>query len=122
MSIPAATTAPLRAVDKPQDDTNSQPSTQGTDKGVRWEDPPLTSWGGARAGGIWLRLLTPLMERPGQWAHLRTCPVHSAYGTSASLTKRTYNIPPGRWEFCARSINKTTGSVYGRYLGPEEGK
>ena len=82
-----------------------------------FRDPPNTRSGarGPRGIGVWVELLTPLIDHPGKWAVVRKTekPVQAS-GMAASLRKENAKIPPGKWEFAARQ-----GEVFARYVGPE---
>jgi hypothetical protein len=57
--------------------------------------------------------LTPLMERPGEWAMVHRASTRAATAASA-LRNREYHYPPGKWEF--RSSHR---ELFARYIGPE---
>ena len=84
-----------------------------TDDGVVWETPP-THPGGGPTHFKWIPLLTPLMQRPNEWAKVdvRTRPA-LARAMAYQLRRHTrgletsVNIPPGRWEFTSRTMPAT---------------
>lgn len=101
---------------------------------VTWEDPPL----GRNKHGRWILALSPLVSQPGRWARITTKPnASAASGLAAALSRGSrlpgtvvkrnnwVTVPPGRWEFCSRTIKGAPDEpvqyvVYGRYLGPQE--
>jgi len=86
---------------------------------VIWEDPPLAA-GRSRPTGIWVEILTPLMERPNAWARVQeSAELSKAHAAAANLNARRYKIPAGRWQFTSRQVSNGLGAVYARYLGPE---
>ena len=92
------------------------------DNGIKWEDPP---WAASRRG-IWTTLLTPVMERPGQWANMGSFSKATASLLRLSKSKRGHlEPPPGRWEF--RQCHLPTdgprrATLFARYLGPDEAR
>lgn len=91
-----------------------------------WEVPPSTRRGGP-GQFKWIPLLTPLMERPGEWAKVdtkRTPLLATAMAYQLRHHERPTTsvvVPPGRWEFTSRAMDDGTGAIYARYLGPEDG-
>lgn len=89
---------------------------------IVWEDPPEPATG---RKGVWFERLSPLMEKPGEWARvLDTLFARTAYGTVTVIKQgksgtRSMNRPPGQWEACARKVDGKF-YVYARYLGPEK--
>ena len=81
---------------------------------VRWENPEKISGGGG--GSPWVERLTPLTEKPGEWANLGVF----CDSTGALLKNGTLRTPPGRWEFTCRRRELPKGRAYlfARYLGP----
>lgn len=97
-------------------------------KAVHWEDPPMKSKRGGRTP-VWAPLLLPLMDHPKRWALIRTYNTpHRAVAASSKLRattrltaearngKNITYLPPGRWEFTARTVEEK-GHLYARYLG-----
>ena len=85
---------------------------------IVWEDPPKI----VRRGrdGIWRERLAPLVEKRGAWARVRQCATPSQAASWASnLRRRQVLVPPGKWEFKARTA-RGSSYVYARYLGPED--
>jgi len=78
--------------------------------------------------GIWAPLLEPLMERPGEWARVRTYRrANPAYQAQKDLTRGANQtsktmVPPGRWEFKSGKLRPDDGlwAIWARYLGPGE--
>lgn len=75
---------------------------------------------------VWESLLTPLLDRPGQWAIVREYDrPESAEWAARKLrhagrrprgTPNLLVIPPGRFDFISGN-----GRLYARYLGPDDG-
>lgn len=91
---------------------------------VVWEDPPPE----AKVVGqsLWERRLSPLMDRPGQWARVFTSDKpNSAKGTVSSLTSGKLALPggtkPEQWEFRASSSDAGS-AVHARFKGPKDQK
>ena len=73
--------------------------------------PEARGW----AHGKWVRVLTPLVERPGLWVKVATKDSpDGARATASQLRRRIYRIPrpDEHWEFSSEGY-----SVYARYLG-----
>lgn len=89
---------------------------------IAWEEPPRIGPGGANKGK-WLEALTPVMERPGQWARVRDFDTPLKASTAAGNLRRTgpkgAMTPPGKWQFASCAI-EGGGAVYARYIGPED--
>lgn len=80
-----------------------------------WETPRAI---GRRAAVDWVKLLTPLMEHPGEWARARTCASQgNASSTTFKLNHRMYIIPEGQFEFVTRKLGPTEWGIYARFLG-----
>lgn len=70
---------------------------------------------GAPNIGVWIRLLTPLKERPGEMLEVRTMnTLESAKHAVKSLRRGALLIPEGRWEF-----NREGLVIYARFLGED---
>lgn len=99
-------TAPLRVV-------------PGAGDGIVWEDPPAAR---SKRGATnkWVTILTPLMDRPGQWARMAVRDSAGLAANQAANLRRNIRIPAGRWEFTSRKIDERRHGVYARYLGPDD--
>lgn len=85
---------------------------------VVWEDPPPERPGGR---GKWTERLHPLTQRPGAWARVQDYTEYSsATAARGNLGTGRIRTPAGRWEFAARRNPTGGGSLYARYLGPED--
>jgi hypothetical protein len=93
-----------------------------SDDGIVWEDPPeiLNPRNVLGRPPVWVTRLTPLIERPNEWARIAERPPGPARSLAGSLRKRQVRVPEGEWEFAARSRDGK-GYVYARYLGPSDG-
>ena len=62
------------------------------------------------------------MERPGQWAKVRTYQNSARANSMARHLRHRHNvtIPDGQFEFTSRKQPDGSGAVYARYLGPED--
>lgn len=89
-----------------------------TKQTVKWEDPPPKK---VKGGELWATRLTPLMERPGEWANLGEHSAASAGNLRGAVKgNRRYVLPEGQWEFTCRSNGKPgRATLYARYLGPK---
>lgn len=91
------------------------------DTGITWKEPPMA---GKR---VWYGLLKEVMERPGEWAHVRTMKRRSGYATVSKLRNHDnpdvrIAIPAGEWEFEGREVEGVDATeIYARYLGPADG-
>lgn len=68
----------------------------------------------------WYATLEPLVERPGDWARVRTFSSSGgATNAMARLRERTVEIPEpeGTWEFTTRAAEGGRRHLYARYLG-----
>lgn len=91
---------------------------------ILWENPPEPVARGnphAVRRSKWVPLLTPLMDRPTEWARVDIRPTGKRAGAMAGALRKGKSviIPPGRWEFTSRTQPDGTGAIYARYLGPE---
>jgi hypothetical protein len=76
---------------------------------------------------VWASALAPLIDRPGDWALVRTYDrkpgavdiVRSLRQAARGLG--TVRIPPGRWEFTQRRVRPGVDEwgVWARYLGED---
>lgn len=83
---------------------------------IVWEDPTPPSSGGPH--GVWVKRLSPLLERPNEWARVHETPTRAtAASTAQGLKHGRYRMPVGRFEFTIRANH-----IYVRYLGPENGQ
>jgi hypothetical protein len=84
---------------------------------IIWKDPPKVIGGNVTGGaGVWVKRLSPLLDRPTRWALVATTPSSS---TAANLRRGLYKIPSGQWQF--RTHQTRDGhEIYARYLGPTE--
>lgn len=90
---------------------------------LEWCDPPGPAF-------RWSDLLAPLMERPGQWAMVRTYDrANDAYqaanylrGASNGTTRS--RVPDGRWVFRSRQVDFDVAEwgVWAKYLGSSTGE
>lgn len=103
--------------------TYPRPDTGEAKTTVEWCDPPELGFAGQNTkAGKWIRILEPLMERPGQWARVHVYEKSSQSRNTVSHLKRGIRLmPPGRWEFVSRQIDEGFG-VWAKYLGPEDGQ
>lgn len=88
-----------------------------TDQEIVWSDPPERR---ATATRVWDPILTPLMERPGQWARIKVGPPGIMYSTAGNLRNGSIRIPgdnPAHWEFAARKLDDDTAGLWARYIG-----
>lgn len=85
---------------------------------LKWCDPP--------SHPKWKDRLAPLLERPGEWALVRTYDraesAHNAAGYlrgSANGSTRS-RVPPGRWLFRSRQVDFDVAEwgVWAKFLGP----
>lgn len=84
---------------------------------IVWGDPPPRQRG-KRSSTVWTRRLTPLMERPNEWAMVADYPTErSAITTASALRNGRLRIPEGRWEFEWGPFDGR-GGLWARYLGP----
>lgn len=79
----------------------------------------------ARAGRTstkWLDALLPLIERPNEWARVKTTPTKQrAYALASELKRGVLRKPPGRWDFAGREAEDgKRGYVFACYLGSDE--
>lgn len=80
---------------------------------IKWvnEPPPRRSRG---KSGVYIELLTPMMEFPNRWAIIATRPsAQSAWNVVSQLRSGRVKRPEGRWEFESRGLD-----VYATYIGP----
>lgn len=94
-----------------------------TGNGIVWENPPEPRGRGnphPTHRSKWVPLLTPLMERPSEWARVDIRSTAKRAGAMANALRRgkAVTLPPGQWEFTSRSQPDGTGAIYARYLGP----
>jgi hypothetical protein len=77
---------------------------------IEWRDPPRSA-----RKSVWSEILSPLLDRPGEWAMVRRYPAHG-HASSAAYALRHGNIerPPGKWDFVP-----VHGELFARYIGPE---
>jgi hypothetical protein len=86
---------------------------------VIWEDPPETA--GKPPAGIWIKRLTPLIDRPNTWARVVTVANPNLSASQvAALRRGRFRMPAGRFEFASRRLADGTGAIYARYLGPQD--
>lgn len=86
---------------------------------ITWKDPPpIERRINSRYYIDWKEHLSPLLERPGEWALIHTAEsAADAAQVAVSLKngKRSTPRPRDPWEFTRRGKE-----VYARYLGPKE--
>lgn len=83
---------------------------------IVFRDLPKKSAGGRHSpnAGKWVRILAPLVDRPGDWAVVTTrATPGAAANTAATIRQGRVELPPGRWEATTRLCD-----VYVRYMGP----
>lgn len=75
---------------------------------------------------VWESRLRPLIGRVGEWARVGSSSktAQRAARTASNLRRAALalgriRIPPGRWEFAARTVDGEH-RIYARYLGPAE--
>jgi hypothetical protein len=88
-----------------------------TDVSIVWEDPPAINRGGSTGPSLWERRLSPLLERPGTWAKVAVGTQSYCSSATGHLRDHRLKVPPGLWEFAARTMGDGTGAIYARYLG-----
>lgn len=102
----------------------ARPAKPESDDEIVWCDPPIRGEVGHRSGASKvLRILTSLVERPGEWARIALYDSPKKAHTRAnSLRSRRTVKPSGRWEFVGRTLpdDPNRGGVWARYLGPDE--
>ncbi len=83
----------------------------------QWEEPPEEAFKATQPVGRWWARLSPLLERPGEWARVASGfdSSDAARRTVSHLKRRRVKYPPGRFEFV-----RTDDSVYARYLGEDD--
>lgn len=91
------------------------PYSASTDQGPEWHSAPPAPGN----HGVWVKLLTPLMVRPGDWKVVKT--FDSLRGAERAVTNLNLDRvkkPAGRWEFTSR-MNRETGTsdLYACYRG-----
>lgn len=92
------------AVPKNPDPPQFEPLPEG-------EEPPIRGARGRQS--LWKGLLEPIVEQPGVWHRIELDDPKKAQRTQAHLRTHKLSVPPGRWEFMARSR-----WLFARYLGP----
>lgn len=92
---------------------------------ITWQDPPPIA-GPRHPQAIYIEILRRVLERPGEWALIRSGSVDAMHGAAQRLRLRQYHVPPGLWEFSVRSFRRGvhvgrggTANLYARYLGDE---
>lgn len=87
---------------------------------IIWETPPPKSSRNSQSD-TWVDRLSPLVEKPGEWARVWEGAVSTARSYTTSLRSRKFPIPnPGdSWSFVSRSLDtdKTRGRLYACYVG-----
>jgi hypothetical protein len=74
---------------------------------------------------LWCELLTPVMERPGEWGLVRVYDDAAASSQAAkelrsvAAGRRVGRVPPGGWEFRSGQVtaNEPRWGVWAKYLG-----
>lgn len=84
-----------------------------------WMDPP--SHGNGRIFGVWVKLLLPLVARPGSWALVRESGTQQGVSGPASNLKRgALRMPPGDFQFLTRKLAPGKFGLFARYMGPRK--
>lgn len=90
---------------------------------IVWEDPPRRK-GGRANQGKWIPILTPVMERPNEWARVQDFPTPLMASSAAGALRKPNGAkgatltPSGRWTFASCAVPEG-GALYARYLGPD---
>lgn len=84
-----------------------------------WCNPPT------HRGRLWVELLTPVMDRPGEWALVRSYDRPEAaqqgakYLRDSASGRRRGRVPAGQWEFTSRQVQWDVAEwgVWARWMG-----
>lgn len=82
-----------------------------------FEEPPSTNVGGSTR---WEVLLSPLRERPMEWARVATFRTEPAARSAASQLRngsRGRRLDPTEWEFVA-GVSDGEPHIWARFVGP----
>lgn len=86
---------------------------------IKWEEPTPQEKK-LRKKPVNEQILDVLMERPGEWARVKTArneraALHQCFHLRDAAKKRD-----GHWEFTSRKLGNNNGAIYGRFLGDEQ--
>lgn len=97
-----------------------------SDENLVWETPPSR-----RTRSEWHERLTPLIDKPGEWARVWEGAVQTARSYTTALRSRRIQVPlpDHAWDFTSRSVDtgngsdpETVGRVYAVYHGEKAPK